>query len=223
MALLPSQKGFYDDLWPQAQRAGAATGIDPAIIFAQSALETGWGKSAPNNNYFGIKGSGGTQTTKEYINGKWVTIKDSFAGYSSVEDSVTGYIKFMTENPRYSGVIGATSIEGQIAALGNSGYATDPNYAAKISAIVDMVKTGNVGDIVDKSIGVVTGAYEASKDALGGVVDKAKEGIKNPLDSVTAWLKEFFSINTAARFSGVIIGIILIGLAIWALMNSADK
>ncbi|MFG1173020.1 glucosaminidase domain-containing protein [Erwiniaceae bacterium CAU 1747] len=49
--------------------------IPVSVTLAQSAQETGWGKSVKNNAYFGIKGKspeGNTTsfTTSEYIDGK---------------------------------------------------------------------------------------------------------------------------------------------------------
>ncbi|KUK22392.1 MAG: Flagellar-related protein, partial [Thermotoga petrophila] len=34
---------------------GKLTGMDPKILLAQSALETGWGRHTVGNNLFGIK------------------------------------------------------------------------------------------------------------------------------------------------------------------------
>src|SRR5690606_40882563 len=67
----------------------AETGVDPRIIIAQAAIETGWGAHAPGNNFFGIKshgkGGGQTLTTQEVVNGKRVTVKDSFRRFRSEE------------------------------------------------------------------------------------------------------------------------------------------
>ena len=139
MSLSSTQQAFYNLIAPLAQEASSVTGIDPNIIIAQAALETGWGASAPGNNYFGIKGTGGTQTTQEFLNGAWQTIKASFQGYSSLEDSVNGYVSFITNNPRYQAVENATNIPDQLKALQASGYATDPNYAKKLQGIINML------------------------------------------------------------------------------------
>lgn len=133
------KEDFIKAIYPTAIEVGKATGVDPRIIVAQAALETGWGKSAPNNNYFGIKShgkSGGeTFSTKEVINGKTVTIQDSFRSFESPEDSVRGYGSFLMENPRYKAMREGGSLEEQVRLLGRSGYATDPKYADKIYSI----------------------------------------------------------------------------------------
>lgn len=133
------RKGFIDALMPAAIEASKRTGVDPRIIVAQAAQETGWGKSAPGNNYFGIKshGKGGGQTfsTHEYVNGKRVNIKDSFRSYESPAHSVMGYAEFLQQNPRYRSFMGAQGMDAQLSALQASGYATDPNYSRSVGAI----------------------------------------------------------------------------------------
>ncbi|OOY20891.1 hypothetical protein BMI86_10320 [Thioclava sp. DLFJ5-1] len=134
-----NKQQFIDMMMPHALKASEATGVDPRIIVAQGALETGWGKSAPNNNYFGIKShgksGGSSQTTTEYVNGKPVTVQDSFRGYADPGASVQDYADFITANPRYEGFRAADGLDAQISELGKSGYATDPAYASKIGSI----------------------------------------------------------------------------------------
>lgn len=134
-----SKQEFISALLPAAMEASKRTGIDPRIIVAQAAQETGWGRSAPGNNYFGIKshgqGGGQTFTTHEVINGKRVKIKDSFRQFASPADSVAGYADFILKNPRYRKLMEAQGLDAQLAALGASGYATDPNYARSVGAI----------------------------------------------------------------------------------------
>lgn len=130
---------FVNSIMPMAQEASARTGLDPRLIVAQAALESGWGKSAPGNNLFGIKShgmpGGNTMATTEVVNGQPVAVQDSFRAYASPADSVKGYADFMTQNPRYEPVRAAQGLEAQVAALGKSGYATDPAYAQKVMQI----------------------------------------------------------------------------------------
>lgn len=135
----PSQSAFVEQLWPAAVEAGQATGVDPRIIVAQSAVETGWGKHAPGNNYFGIKShgqkGGNVMATTEYVNGQPVRTQDSFRAYASPEESVRGYADFINKNPRYAAFKQAPDLDSQLNALGRSGYATDPNYASTVGQI----------------------------------------------------------------------------------------
>jgi flagellum-specific peptidoglycan hydrolase FlgJ len=133
------KEAFVASLMPAAMEASKRTGVDPRIIVAQAAQETGWGKSAPGNNYFGIKshGKGGGQTfaTHEVIDGKRVKMNDSFRQFASPGDSVAGYADFLLENPRYKPMMSAQGLDAQLQALGASGYATDPNYAQSVGSI----------------------------------------------------------------------------------------
>lgn len=139
---------FISMMLPHAMEASARTGVDPRIIIAQGALESAWGKKAPGNNYFGIKshGKGGGQTfaTTEVYNGKAVKIRDSFRQYASPAESVQGYADFLLQNKRYRPMLEAQGLDAQIAALGRSGYATDPNYANKISSIASGIPLNGV-------------------------------------------------------------------------------
>lgn len=134
-----NKEAFVNALMPAAIEASQRTGVDPRIIVAQAAQETGWGKSAPGNNYFGIKshgkGGGQTFTTHEVIDGKRVKINDSFRQFASPADSVAGYADFLLENPRYKPMMAAQGLDAQLQALGASGYATDPNYASSVGSI----------------------------------------------------------------------------------------
>lgn len=140
---MASSQEFITMMLPYALEASRATGIDPRIIVAQSALETGYGRSAPGNNYFGIKShgkSGGNNlATTEVINGQPVKINDSFRAYDGPRESALGYADFINSNPRYGGMKNAQGLDAQIAALGSSGYATDPNYAQKVASIAAKV------------------------------------------------------------------------------------
>jgi hypothetical protein len=134
MPLTASQQAFVDRVTPYAMAASQATGIDPRVIIAQAALESAWGTAAPGGNYFGIKGPGQVQATKEFENGRMVPQNASFRTYSGPEQSFQDYARLMNTG-FYSPVRQASGLEGQTAALGKSGYATDPNYGSKLAAI----------------------------------------------------------------------------------------
>ena len=134
-----SQNAFIQSALPHAQQIAAQTGIDPRLIVAQAALESNFGKSAPGGNLFGIKAAGGQPSTgpiatKEAVNGALTPSLATFAAYGSPEASFAGYGKLMSGD-RYAGVRKGATLDDQLSALGKSGYATDPNYAAKVGAI----------------------------------------------------------------------------------------
>ena len=130
---------FVERVGPKALAVAKELGIDPRIIIAQAALETGWGKSVKGNNLFGIKSHGKQNgvmvATHEVMDGKRVGITDNFRAYDTYDDSISDYGDFLRNNKRYQSMINANSLDEQIAALGVSGYATDPDYAEKIESI----------------------------------------------------------------------------------------
>lgn len=134
-----SNADFVSAMLPHAIEASKATGVDPRIILAQSAIETGFGRSAPGNNYFGIKShgeaGGNTMATTEVVDGQPVRVNDSFRAFPSMAASAAGYADFLNKNPRYAGLKSAQGLEAQAAALQASGYATDPHYGGKVLSI----------------------------------------------------------------------------------------
>src|SRR5579859_355765 len=137
MATEHQELAFFNSMWPLCIANSKATGVHAEIIFAQSALETGYGVEAPQNNYFGIKGPGESLTTVEYIHGVAHTLQQHFAGYPSMAESAAGYARFINTNRRYIPFKNAGSLAAQLVALGQSGYATDPKYVSKLEPIID--------------------------------------------------------------------------------------
>lgn len=167
--LTGDRKTFIDSLLPAAIEESKRTGVDPRIIVAQAAQETGWGKSAPGNNFFGIKshGKGGGQNlaTHEYVDGKRVNVTDSFRTFASPGDSVRGYGDFILENPRYGKFRSAQGLDNQLAELQASGYATDPNYSNSVGSIARSIQMPNAPAEVaslDPSIGMPDAAGQVA-------------------------------------------------------------
>lgn len=150
---LPSKKSmfdsitsFVDQLMPLAQKAASKIGLDPKILIAQAALETGWGKhvihatdGTPSFNLFGIKnsrtwaGESVRINTLEVESGEFVKRKEDFRAYSSFENSFDDFIEFISENPRYEKAMSFVHDAKQfVKSIQEAGYATDPEYAKKI-------------------------------------------------------------------------------------------
>ena len=138
-ALPDGPDAFVKRIAPKAKAVAAELGIDPRIVVAQAALETGWGKSVKGNNLFGVKSHGKANglmvATHEVIDGKRIKVEDSFRQYENFDDSIADYGSFVRENKRYKPMLDASTLEEQITALGKSGYATDPSYADKVKQI----------------------------------------------------------------------------------------
>jgi hypothetical protein len=131
----------YTNTWEGVAAAAKAAGAAfPQVVAAQWALESGWGKhTSGKNNFFGIKGSGTKQETKEFINGKEVTIvaefKDFPSLYSCVDYLVTRWYK---DYGAYRGVNRARSYSECCQLLTQEGYATDPRYASKLIELIEL-------------------------------------------------------------------------------------
>ncbi|HEY5754331.1 MAG TPA: flagellar assembly peptidoglycan hydrolase FlgJ [Steroidobacter sp.] len=151
--LAKSKEDFVKMMWPHAQKAGEALGVDPSALVAQAALETGWGRAVPNNangssnNLFGIKagssweGATANVPTLEFEDGVAVRKVERFRAYDSPADSFNDYAKLIGNNPRYENARGAGGdVTTFASALQDGGYATDPNYAQKIVGIADEVR-----------------------------------------------------------------------------------
>ncbi len=145
-----SPQAFVDDLWPQARDAAADLGVNPEVLIAQAALETGWGKSmlrgvdgSNSFNLFGIKADASWQGRKvfsdtvEYQDGLMRKERAAFRAYDSPAESFNDYVDFLRSNPRYKTALQAVSDNAKFTdALQQAGYATDPKYANKINNIL---------------------------------------------------------------------------------------
>ncbi|RRQ20937.1 flagellar assembly peptidoglycan hydrolase FlgJ [Thiohalobacter thiocyanaticus] len=141
---------FIQAAWPHAQRAAAALDVPAEGILAQAALETGWGRHVmqqpdgrSSHNLFGIKadarwsGEQVTRPTLEFRDGVMQQERAAFRAYGSLAEGFDDYARFLQQQPRYREALQADSAEGFAAALQQAGYATDPDYARKISAIMN--------------------------------------------------------------------------------------
>jgi flagellar protein FlgJ len=143
------QAAFAHALWPEAQQAARQLGVNPVTLLAQAALETNWGRSVPqgaaggtSNNLFGIKatsawsGPAVTSSTEEYSGGSASTVKAQFRSYGSPGQCFQDYVAMLKGNPRYATALGTGSdVQAFGSALQQGGYATDPTYASKLTAV----------------------------------------------------------------------------------------
>ena len=141
---------FINTLMPYAKKVAQVLGVSPAVLIAQSALETGWGKKIINRdknqssfNLFNIKANKSWQGDKvsknslEVEDGIGIKRRSDFRAYENIADSFADYQDFIVNNKRYEGALkeGADS-EHYIESLQQAGYATDPQYAEKIKQIM---------------------------------------------------------------------------------------
>lgn len=150
-----SNDEFVATMLPLAKDAAARIGVDPTVLVAQAALETGWGKSimrqsdgSSSHNLFGIKAQGGWQgpearaITSEFRDGQMVKETADFRSYDSYASSFHDLVSFLQNNSRYQATLkSADNPEQFVKELQKAGYATDPGYASKISHIAKQMKS----------------------------------------------------------------------------------
>lgn len=112
----------------------------PSIVVAQAIIESNWGQSQlfqQADNPFGMKGSynGNTKLfpTKEYVNGKEVTINAYFRVYPSLAAAILDHDAVVSQQFLPSGT---TNYRTAAKYLQTNGYATDPNYADKLINVI---------------------------------------------------------------------------------------
>ena len=143
------QAAFAQALWPDARQAARQLGVNPVTLLAQAALETNWGRSVPegtaggtSNNLFGIKatsawsGPAVSNSTQEYSGGIASTVRAQFRSYGSAGQCFQDYVDLLKSNPRYAAALGTgNDVQAFGSALQQGGYATDPAYASKLTAV----------------------------------------------------------------------------------------
>ena len=134
-----------------AQRVEQSSGIPSAFMLGQAGHETGWGRreitlpgGAPSFNLFGIKagaawrGKVAEVPTTEFVDGVPKTVLARFRAYGSYEESFRDYARLITQSPRYAQASQqTTSVQAYANGLQRAGYATDPDYASKLSRAIN--------------------------------------------------------------------------------------
>lgn len=160
-------KKFVQKYYQYAKISESNTGISAVAVLSQAALESGWGKHAPGNMFFGVKDNDGINgneqllTTTEYsrradlkfpeiISIKPVTkkgkkyfkyrVKDYFRKYDSPADSFTDHSNFFYKYKRYADALKVKDNAFRFfEKIAKAGYATDPNYAEKLKSIARII------------------------------------------------------------------------------------
>lgn len=154
---------FVNTYMPYALQTQLKTGISAIAILAQAALESGWGKAAPGNAFFGVKDTDGVNGNEQLIqtteysrradlkfpqiisvtpivrNGvkmfKYI-VKDYFRKYATPEECFTDHARFFLTNKRYAAALAVKHDPMLfIDAIAKAGYATAPDYANVLKAV----------------------------------------------------------------------------------------
>lgn len=154
-----NEREFINSIFEGALGLQLKYGLPAAAIIAQACLETGFGKHVVKDlytgqesfNLFNIKGKGPAGQVRvktwEILKGVKVYGEEKFRAYSSYKESFDDYASLITGSPRYARAVQAgTDPDKYVQALQQSGYATDPAYALKLSRIMDSQR---LRDMVD--------------------------------------------------------------------------
>lgn len=155
---------FIKEYLPEAKKVEKETGFHHLTTLTQGALESGWGKKAIGNNFFGIKWSEGNKQDKQLIttteilsspnakfpevisvvkqtNGKYkYTVKDWFRKYKTPAEGFEDHISFFLKNPRYSKALLVKNNPSKFfEEIAKAGYATAPDYADQLKSVMNSV------------------------------------------------------------------------------------
>lgn len=160
------QSNFVKSYYRFAAETEKKTGIDARFTLGQAALETGWGRSAPGNMFFGVKASASMSenkrqllTTTEILNhpngrfpviisitkrpdGKYrYRVKDWFRKYDSPEESFTDHANLFLRVSRYHKALAFKDDPYRFAEeIAKAGYATEPTYAERLKGVIGIVE-----------------------------------------------------------------------------------
>jgi flagellar protein FlgJ len=149
------QQEFLAMVAPWAKEAGERLGVAPGIVAAHAALESGWGQrplrdaaGQDTHNLFGIKaqrgftGSSADSLTTEYEDGVALKKTERFRSYPDHASAFRDYARLLQDNPRYRDALQAGSDASAFAqGLARGGYATDPDYAAKLTRLASKLQS----------------------------------------------------------------------------------
>ncbi len=144
-------RGFVQQHGAAAQEVQRSSGLPASYMLGQAGHESGWGQreilmkdGSPSHNLFGIKAGGDWKgkvaevTTTEYSDGVPHKTVARFRAYDSHAESFRDFAQLIGNSPRYAQARQQTgSVQGWAEGLQDAGYATDPEYAAKLSRAIN--------------------------------------------------------------------------------------
>jgi flagellum-specific peptidoglycan hydrolase FlgJ len=140
-----SPSEFLDQIVPAARASHRASGIPASFTLAQAALESAWGASKlakQGFNLFGVKADSAWKgavlmmETAEFENGKRVMVMARWRQYPTWGACLADRVDFFKRNKRYAACFKETTGPGWCRAVAAAGYATDPDYADKLLAMI---------------------------------------------------------------------------------------
>lgn len=161
-------KEFVKEYIDDAKAVEKKNGIHYLIILTQAALESGWGKFAPGNMFFGVKDTDGVNGNEQLIitteysskqnlkfpviisitpvvkNGKKLfkyKVKDYFRKYNTPADCFADHASFFFKNSRYKKALEVkNNPERFFEEIEKAGYASAPDYAEILKSVCKTIK-----------------------------------------------------------------------------------
>ncbi|WP_180367458.1 LysM peptidoglycan-binding domain-containing protein, partial [Oenococcus oeni] len=187
---------FLNEIIESAINGWTQYKILPSLTAAQAILESGWGTStlaSEYHNLFGIKGSYNGQTvdmpTEEYYSGAYHEIDDYFRVYASDSESITDYEELLSENSRYSNLIGETDAATAAEEIYEDGYATDPDYTEELEEIINEYNLTAWDSLAFKYSGTVvatTGSTSTSTSSTSSATSSSASSAASSASSVSS-------------------------------------
>jgi flagellar protein FlgJ len=144
-------RGFVQQHAAAAREVERSSGLPASYLLGQAGHESGWGRreilmpdGSSSHNLFGIKagsdwkGKVAEVTTTEYVDGAPKKTVARFRAYDSHAESFRDFARLISNSPRYAQARAQTgSVQNWAQGLQDAGYATDPEYAAKLSRAIN--------------------------------------------------------------------------------------
>ena len=127
---------------PACQAASLKYGVPVSVMLAQTALESHWGLSAPDNAFFGIKGhapdgASAEHATHEEIAGQSKGETDIFRAYKDFAEAADDYARTISTQPNFRHALVFRKDPGRfLDAVQRGHYATDSNYKSKVMRLI---------------------------------------------------------------------------------------
>lgn len=162
-----SPKNFVAAYLEHARASEARTGVPALFALAQAALESGWAGARPGNAMFGIKAGGGWAGARQLLTTREVfadrhqghrfpevvsitpradgrfdyVVKDWFRAYASPAESFADHGAMLRASRRYARCFETGDPREFARRIAAAGYATDPNYANSLIAVIATIET----------------------------------------------------------------------------------
>ena len=144
-------RGFVQQHAAAAQEVERTSGLPASYLLGQAGHESGWGQreilmkdGSSSHNLFGIKAGGDWKgkvaevTTTEYVNGAPQKTVARVRAYDSYAESYRDFAQLVGNSPRYAQAREQSgTVQGWAQGLQDGGYATDPEYADKLSRAIN--------------------------------------------------------------------------------------